>query len=541
MREPSAGTGETPSVLTTFRDAGPGSAIHRVSMNDLFEKGRRAGPRIASAKDAMDRRVISIRGAREHNLKNIDVEYPARPARGVHRPVRLGQILARLRHHLCRGPAPLRREPVGLCAAVPGDDAEAGRRPDRRPVARHLHRAEDHLDAIRARRSAPSPRSTTTCGCSGRASACPIRRRPACRSRARPCRRWSTACWRCPKARGFYLLAPVVRGRKGEYRKELAEFLKKGYQRVKIDGTFYEIARGPAARQEVHPRHRRGGRPPGGAPRHFARGLRTRSSRRSSSPRAWRSPSWPTAAPTARREGQRQRRNETAERLDLLGKIRLPGVRLHHSGDRAAAVLVQQPVRRLPEMRRARRRAAHRRRPGHPRQGRAPCARARSRRGRNRRRPTTCRRCDALGKHYSFTLDTKWKDLPKKTQDAILYGSGDDEIRFAYDDGMRAYETKKPFEGVITNLERRYEETESDWAREEIAELFHRRAVRSLQRLSAQARGAVRQDRRQAYRRSLRAVGQSRSATGSPSYRQRLDRQAERDRRPRAQGNPRRG
>ena len=71
--------------------------------------------------------------------------HPARPARGVHRAVRLGQILARLRHHLCRGPAPLRREPVGLRAAVPGDDAEAGRRPDRRPVAGHLHRAEDHL------------------------------------------------------------------------------------------------------------------------------------------------------------------------------------------------------------------------------------------------------------------------------------------------------------------------------------------------------------------------------------------------------------
>ena len=62
---------------------------------------------------------------------------------------------------------------------------------------------------------------------------------------------------------------------------------------------------------------------------------------------------------------------------------------------------------------------------------------------------------EALGKHYKFTLDTKWKDLPKKTQDAILYGSGDDEIQFAYDDGMRAYQTKKPFEGVITNLERR--------------------------------------------------------------------------------------
>ena len=78
----------------------------------------------------------------------------------------------------------------------------------------------------------------------------------------------------------------------------------------------------------------------------------------------------------------------------------------------------------------------------------------------------------ALGKHYRFTLNTQWKDLPKKTQDAILYGSGDTEIRFSYDDGMRAYDTRRPFEGVVTNLERRYRETDSDWAREEIARYF---------------------------------------------------------------------
>ncbi len=78
----------------------------------------------------------------------------------------------------------------------------------------------------------------------------------------------------------------------------------------------------------------------------------------------------------------------------------------------------------------------------------------------------------ALGKHYKFTLDTKWKDLPKRTQDAILYGSGDDAIKFTYDDGMRSYQTTKPFEGVVTNLERRWKETESDWAREEMAKYF---------------------------------------------------------------------
>jgi excinuclease ABC subunit A len=78
----------------------------------------------------------------------------------------------------------------------------------------------------------------------------------------------------------------------------------------------------------------------------------------------------------------------------------------------------------------------------------------------------------ALGKFYKFTLDTKWKDLPKKTQNAILFGSGDDEIKFSYEDGVRSYDTKKPFEGVVTNIERRFRETESEWAREELGKYF---------------------------------------------------------------------
>ncbi len=78
----------------------------------------------------------------------------------------------------------------------------------------------------------------------------------------------------------------------------------------------------------------------------------------------------------------------------------------------------------------------------------------------------------ALAKFYKFTLDTKWRDLPKKTQEALLYGSGEDEIKFVYDDNVRSYETKKPFEGIITNLERRYRETESEWAREELGKYF---------------------------------------------------------------------
>jgi len=76
----------------------------------------------------------------------------------------------------------------------------------------------------------------------------------------------------------------------------------------------------------------------------------------------------------------------------------------------------------------------------------------------------------SLSKHYKFTLDDKWKNLPNKIKDIILYGSDDEEIKFSYDDGYEKYSHKKTFEGVINNLERRYLETDSDWKREEISQ-----------------------------------------------------------------------
>jgi excinuclease ABC subunit A len=75
---------------------------------------------------------------------------------------------------------------------------------------------------------------------------------------------------------------------------------------------------------------------------------------------------------------------------------------------------------------------------------------------------------EGLGLHYKFRLDKPWSELSQKARDVILYGSNGEEVRLAYDDGMRTYEVRKPFEGVINNLERRYKETESDWSREEI-------------------------------------------------------------------------
>ncbi|WP_415301234.1 excinuclease ABC subunit UvrA [Candidatus Pelagibacter sp. Uisw_134_02] len=76
----------------------------------------------------------------------------------------------------------------------------------------------------------------------------------------------------------------------------------------------------------------------------------------------------------------------------------------------------------------------------------------------------------SIAKHYGFSLDEKWKKLSKKFKDVILYGSDDDEIKFNYDDGYEKYSHKKTFEGVINNLERRFLESDSEWKREAIAE-----------------------------------------------------------------------
>ena len=75
---------------------------------------------------------------------------------------------------------------------------------------------------------------------------------------------------------------------------------------------------------------------------------------------------------------------------------------------------------------------------------------------------------EALGRAYKFRLDVAFETLPAEVRQMLLYGSGKQSVRFSYADGVRDYDVNKPFEGIIRNLERRFKETESDWAREEI-------------------------------------------------------------------------
>jgi excinuclease ABC subunit A len=76
---------------------------------------------------------------------------------------------------------------------------------------------------------------------------------------------------------------------------------------------------------------------------------------------------------------------------------------------------------------------------------------------------------EAVSRHYKFSMTTPFRNLPENIQNIILHGTGDEAIKIAYFDGARTFHSNKPFEGVIGNLQRRYTETESEWSRDEMS------------------------------------------------------------------------
>ncbi len=429
-------------------------------MNDLFDKSRPRRP---------DARVIAIRGAREHNLKNVDLEIPRDQlvvftglsgsgksslafdtiyAEGQRRYVE--SLSAYARQFLEMMQKPDVDQIDGLSPAISIEQKTTSRNP--RSTVGTVTEIYDYMRLLWARVGVPySP-----------ATGLPIESQTVSQMVDR--------IMALPEGTRLYLLAPVVRGRKGEYRKELADYMKRGFQRVKIDGQFYEIADAPVLDKKF--KHdidvvvdRLVVRPDLGT--RLADSLETALKLAEGLAIAELADG---AAATGGSKANKSK-NDTGERLIFSEKFACPvsgftiseieprlfsfnnpfgacptcgglGVEQHIDAD----LVISDKDKTL-------------------RGGAiAPWAKSSS--------PYYIQTLQALGKHYKFTLDTKWKDLPKKTQEAILHGSGDDSIKFTYDDGARSYQTTKPFEGVVTNLERRWKETESEWAREEMAKYF---------------------------------------------------------------------
>ncbi len=203
---------------------------------------------------------ISIRGAREHNLKNVDVEIPRDTltvitglsgsgksslafdtiyAEGQRRYVESLSAYARQFLELMQKPDVDHIE--GLSPAISIEQKTTSRNP--RSTVGTVTEIYDYLRLLFARVGVPySP-----------ATGLPIESQTVSQMADR--------ILALEDGTRLFLLAPIVRGRKGEYRKELAELQKKGFQRVKVDGKFYDIGRRPRARQEAQARHRSRGGP----------------------------------------------------------------------------------------------------------------------------------------------------------------------------------------------------------------------------------------------------------------------------------------
>ncbi len=392
---------------------------------------------------------IRVRGAREHNLKNIDVEIPRDSltvitglsgsgksslafdtiyAEGQRRYVESLSAYARQFLELMGKPDVDSIE--GLSPAISIEQKTTSRNP--RSTVGTVTEIHDYMRLLWARAGIPYSPATGE----------PIE--------AQTVSQMVDRVMAMPEGVRLLLLAPVVRDRKGEYRKELAELQRRGFTRAKVDGTLYEIGEVPALNRKI--KHEieavvdRVVVKPGIGPRladsfetalgladgvvyaeDAGTGARTVFSSR-------------FACPVS---------GFTIEEIEP----RLFSFNSPHGACPACDGLGVEsffdPALVVPDERVTLADGAV-----------APWAGAQT--------PYYDQTLHGIARHFKASTRTPWHELGARVRDTILNGSGDEPIKLTYKDGVRAYEVTKPFEGVLKNLQRRLRETDSAWTREEL-------------------------------------------------------------------------
>jgi excinuclease ABC subunit A len=392
---------------------------------------------------------ISIRGAREHNLKNLDIDLPRDRlivitglsgsgksslafdtiyAEGQRRYVESLSAYARQFLEMMQKPDVDSIE--GLSPAISIEQKTTSRNP--RSTVATVTEIYDYMRLLFARVGIPySP-----------ATGLPIESQTVSQMVDR--------IMAMEEGARLYLLAPVVRGRKGEYRKEFATLQKRGFQRVKVDGELYEIGDVPQLDKKR---------------KHDIEVVVDRVIVRPDLESRL-ADSLETALELA--DGLAIAEDASSgERVIFSARFACPvsGFTIDEIEPRLFSF--NNPYGACPAC------------DGlgttmHFDEGLAIPDTTKSltdgviRPWANSSSPYYRQTLDSLAQHFGVSMSTPFRDLPDEVRDAILNGTGKTPVTMHYDDGLRSYETSKPFEGVMPNMERRWRETDSSWVREEL-------------------------------------------------------------------------